>query len=187
MSYDSDDAGADELHAESGPSLADARGRSPVDEARPPDPGPESTTEPYDDTLDADEAHGAFFEAVATDKCREIPIAIERPDPDQVDFALSEAGSFVDAEDEPAWDQDDRPNPPVMERCRVAGPILSASGRSRPSEGPTSRATRGHPPSRREVRSPRYARLPGGFRRRSKRGDGRRRHVIRAFPPRSPP
>ncbi len=43
------------------------------------------------------------------------------------------------------------------------------------------------PPSRGNVRSARAHRLPTGFRRRSPRGVGRQRQLIRAFPPRSPP
>jgi len=43
------------------------------------------------------------------------------------------------------------------------------------------------PPSRWNVRSARRDRLPTGFRRRSPRGVGRLRHLLRAFPPRSPP
>jgi len=43
------------------------------------------------------------------------------------------------------------------------------------------------PPSRGNVRSARAHRLPSGFRRRSPRGVGRQRLLIRAFPPRSPP
>jgi hypothetical protein len=145
---------------------------APSVEAAGPDPvrDPEASA-----TDDLDLAAGTQPEAAA-----EAPVVARDQDvaadvePPAVDESPVEP---IDVADESA----DRPGDPSR------GPLSDAIGASYPGGAMAAWSGCGVPPLRRNVRSTRTPHGPNGLRLRSKRGDGRPHHFVRAFPPRSPP
>jgi hypothetical protein len=171
--------------------LDDARAGSPAFERDvTPDPGPrpipgapsvgEAEADPIRDpevfaTDDPDLAAGTQPEAAVGGpviaRAQEVAVVVE---PQAVDEPAVEP---IGVADESA----DRPGDPSR------GHLPDATGASYPGGAMAAWSGRGVPPLRRNVRSTRSPHGPNGLRLRSKRGDGRPHHFVRAFPPRSPP
>jgi hypothetical protein len=103
----------------------------------------------------------------------------DEPEPTDADRHAPLADD-AEVQDDDAWDEDVYEEPERESSPTEPGPFRRALA-------PAQAFGHGVSPSRRNVRSDRADRPPLGIRRRSPRGVGRQRHLLRAFPPRSPP
>ncbi len=140
-----------------------------------------SLSEPFD----APEDHGHITEEYGASDHEPESAEAEVFQGDEPEETMAEADEEL-ADDAEAEDDEDERDDSIREEPE-RGTFATGSGAFRRMVGPVPDLGPIVPPSRWNVRSNRADRLPTGFRRRSPRGVGRQRHLLRAFPPRSPP
>jgi len=160
-----------------------------------PDPDPEGFDDEREDEGDEPETYAASLDPEGEDDGPWIRPGADPSDPAEAIAAPPSPGVMPEDEDPRDGRRDEgRDGTEVEDDGRddddgepETGRPRAASGPSRTVGGPAHPAGSVVPPLRRNVRTARADRRPAGYRRRSKRGDGRRHHPARTFPPRSPP
>jgi hypothetical protein len=185
----------EDVESESHRAFADAdRPREEPAHAAVPDPDPiahHKAAEAEDDAT-ADEARDDLeAEPGPPVDDPETELAEDRHADAEGDEPYAEAEAFDDDRDEGsssgyADDVEDEYED-IEDEDVSPGSRPAASGTSYRRDGHSAWPDTGVSPPRRNVRSARSEGLPPGLRLRSRRGDGRSRHFVRTFPPRSPP